>query len=59
MALLELDELTRRFGGLVAVDHISMRVEEGEVRAVIGPNGAGKSTYLTSSPEYSSRARAA
>ena len=46
MALLELDELTRRFGGLVAVDHVSMRVSEGEVRAVIGPNGAGKSTLF-------------
>ena len=46
MALLELDELTRRFGGIVAVDQVSMRVEEGEVRAVIGPNGAGKSTLF-------------
>jgi branched-chain amino acid transport system ATP-binding protein len=46
VALLELDELTRRFGGIVAVDHVSMRVEEGEVRAVIGPNGAGKSTLF-------------
>jgi branched-chain amino acid transport system ATP-binding protein len=46
VALLELDELTRRFGGLVAVDHVSMRVEESEVRAVIGPNGAGKSTLF-------------
>ena len=46
MALLELNELTRRFGGLVAVDHVSMQVEEGEVRAVIGPNGAGKSTLF-------------
>ena len=46
MALLELDELTRRFGGLLAVDHVSMRVAEGEVRAVIGPNGAGKSTLF-------------
>jgi branched-chain amino acid transport system ATP-binding protein len=46
VALLELDELTRRFGGLVAVDRVGMRVEEGEVRAVIGPNGAGKSTLF-------------
>jgi branched-chain amino acid transport system ATP-binding protein len=46
VALLELDELTRRFGGLVAVDRVSMRVEEGEVRAIIGPNGAGKSTLF-------------
>ena len=46
MALLELDDLTRRFGGLVAVDNVVMRVEEGEVRAVIGPNGAGKSTLF-------------
>ncbi len=46
MALLELAELTRRFGGLVAVDHVSMRVAEGEVRAIIGPNGAGKSTLF-------------
>lgn len=46
MALLELDDLTRRFGGLVAVDRVVMRVEEGEVRAVIGPNGAGKSTLF-------------
>jgi branched-chain amino acid transport system ATP-binding protein len=46
VALLEVDELTRRFGGLVAVDRVSMRVEEGEVRAVIGPNGAGKSTLF-------------
>jgi branched-chain amino acid transport system ATP-binding protein len=46
MPLLELDALSRRFGGVVAVDHVSMRVEAGEVRAVIGPNGAGKSTLF-------------
>ncbi len=46
MALLEIDHLTRRFGGIVAVDDVSMRVAEGEVRAVIGPNGAGKSTLV-------------
>jgi branched-chain amino acid transport system ATP-binding protein len=46
MAFLELDGLTRRFGGIVAVDGVTMRVAAGEVRAVIGPNGAGKSTVF-------------
>ncbi|HTC10027.1 MAG TPA: ABC transporter ATP-binding protein [Acetobacteraceae bacterium] len=46
MALLELVDVTRRFGGIIAVDAVSMRVAEGEVRAVIGPNGAGKSTLF-------------
>ena len=46
MALLELDDLTKRFGGIVAVDHVTMRIEAGEVRAVIGPNGAGKTTLF-------------
>jgi branched-chain amino acid transport system ATP-binding protein len=46
LALLEIDRLTRRFGGIIAVDRVSMRVEAGEVRAVIGPNGAGKSTLF-------------
>ena len=44
--LLELDGVTRRYGALVALDHVAMQVEEGEVRAVIGPNGAGKTTLF-------------
>ena len=44
MALLEVKGLTRRFGGLVAVDELNMEVEAGEIRALIGPNGSGKTT---------------
>jgi len=42
--ILEVDRLTMRFGGLVANEDVSFRVEPGQVYAVIGPNGAGKST---------------
>jgi branched-chain amino acid transport system ATP-binding protein len=45
-ALLALDLLTRRFGGITAVDALSMQVEGGEIRGLIGPNGAGKTTTL-------------
>ena len=44
--LLEAQGLTRRFGGVVAVDQVSIRVTEGELVGVIGPNGAGKSTLF-------------
>ena len=45
-ALLELDRLTRRFGGLAAVESVSMSLDDGEIRGLIGPNGAGKTTTL-------------
>ena len=44
--MLELRDLTRRFGGLLAIDQVGMQVEEGEFHGVIGPNGAGKTTLL-------------
>ena len=44
--LLEAEALTRRFGGVVAVDDVSIRVAEGELAGIIGPNGAGKSTLF-------------
>lgn len=44
--LLELQDLTINFGGLVAVDQVNLQLEEGQVVALIGPNGAGKSTVF-------------
>jgi branched-chain amino acid transport system ATP-binding protein len=44
--MLEVRSLTRRFGGLLANDDVSLRVELGEIHVVIGPNGAGKSTLI-------------
>lgn len=45
-SVLEVSNVTRRFGGLVAVDAVNMSVQAGEVRGLIGPNGAGKTTLL-------------
>lgn len=44
MALLELKGVTKKFGGLVAVNGLDMVVNKGEIRTLIGPNGAGKTT---------------
>ncbi len=45
-AMLEVQSLTKRFGGLVAVDHMDMQVYPGEVVGLLGDNGAGKSTLI-------------
>jgi branched-chain amino acid transport system ATP-binding protein len=44
--MLETQDLTIRFGGHVAVDHVSCRFEPGTLTAIVGPNGAGKTTYF-------------
>jgi branched-chain amino acid transport system ATP-binding protein len=46
-AILEVQGLVKRFGGLVATDHVSFDVKRGEVHAIIGPNGAGKTTLIS------------
>jgi branched-chain amino acid transport system ATP-binding protein len=45
-ALLEVTGLVKRFGGLLATDHLSLSLQHGEIHAVIGPNGAGKTTFI-------------
>ena len=46
MVLLELDQVEKHYGGLAALDRVTVRVDDGEILAIVGPNGAGKSTLL-------------
>ena len=44
--VLRIDNLVKRFGGLIAVDHLSLSLPGGRLHAIIGPNGAGKTTFF-------------
>ena len=46
MNVIETKGLTKRFGGLTAVDNVTFQVAKGELRSIIGPNGAGKTTFF-------------
>jgi branched-chain amino acid transport system ATP-binding protein len=45
--LLRVKDLVRRFGGIIATDHVTLDVAQGELHAIIGPNGAGKTTLIS------------
>ena len=45
--LLRVENLVRRFGGILATDHVSLEMAQGELHAIIGPNGAGKTTLIS------------
>ena len=44
--MLKSEELTKKFGGKTAVDHVSMELEKGHIYAMLGPNGSGKTTWM-------------
>ena len=46
MAFLKVEKLTKRFGGVLALDRVDLEIESGEIHSIVGENGAGKSTFL-------------
>jgi ABC-2 type transport system ATP-binding protein len=45
-AAIEVEDVTKRFGGILALNEVSFSVPQGEVLALLGPNGAGKTTLI-------------
>ena len=50
--LLRTAQMTKRFGGLVAIDRLDLEVEQGAIHSIIGPNGAGKTTVFNCIMEF-------
>ena len=46
MKVVKIENLVKRYGDLVAVDHFNLEIEEGEIFGLLGPNGSGKSTTI-------------
>ena len=55
MSLFEVQDICKRFGGLMAVNGVSFKVEQGEIFGLIGPNGSGKTTMFNLINQVSSR----
>ena len=53
--VVSIDNLVKRYGENVAVDHFSLKIEEGEILGLLGPNGSGKTTTINYIPEQSSQ----